>query len=95
MRVPATALLIDSDCRRHHHPAGDGPTVQSAIVARLRRHAQRVMDLLREWDTDRSGTISNGELADCPLMDLLREWDTDRSGTISKGELADCPLMVP
>jgi hypothetical protein len=39
-------------------------------VARLRKHAQRVMDLLREWDTDRSGTISKGELADCPLMVL-------------------------
>jgi len=74
-------------------------TVAQQIAAALRSAASRVLDLLREWDTDGDGEISRAEFhkamekmgLEAPKKDideLFSEWDADGGGTLEYKELS-------
>jgi len=74
-------------------------SVAQQIAAALRSAASRVLDLLREWDTDGDGEISRAEFhsamvkmgLEAPKKDideLFSEWDADGGGTLEYKELS-------
>jgi hypothetical protein len=78
--------------------AGADDSVQHTIVAALRRKAERVMDLFKRWDVDKSGTLDKkefhralkalqipGSFADHSM--IFEMWDADGGGMIEYGEL--------
>ena len=73
-------------------------SIQYKIVAALRKQAQRVMDLFKKWDVDKSGTVDREEFrralrtlkipgTDEEIDMLHASWDADGGGTIEYGEI--------
>ena len=73
-------------------------SIQATIVAALRKQAQRVMDLFKKWDVDKSGTVDKAEFrralralkiagSDDEFDALHESWDADGGGTIEYGEI--------
>ena len=75
-----------------------GGSIQQRIIAEMRSKGKRLQDLFRQWDTDRSGTVSKSEF--CRALkqlniaggvedydSLFDAWDTDLSGTLQVGEI--------
>ena len=92
-KAAAERVLVVSTEREH---ADD--SIQAKIVAALRQKAERVMDLFKRWDTDRSGTVDKEEFAralrylrvegtDEEYGLLFDSWDVDGGGTMSYTEL--------
>ena len=76
----------------------DGRPIKEQLAEALGKHATRVIDLFRQWDTDGDGEVSKAEFRkampllglDAPKADidsLFSEWDVSGDGALNFAEL--------